>query len=405
MSNGSVDWGLTRLAAVVLLWTPLAAWPARALAEEPRRPLHVESPKPPPVPATEPVAIEAAMHRGIAFLLQDQNRDGSWGTAQRTKDLNIYAPSDAHQGYRAAVTALCVLALLETGDHAQETLTAIDRGEKWLLEHLGAVRRSSPDVLYNIWAHGYGIQALAKMYDTKPDDTARQKRIRDLIVQQIDLLRRYEAVDGGWGYYDFTFQTQQPAAFTASFMSASVLVALKKAEQIHIDVPRKTVDRAIASINRQQKPDLSYLYGEYLRDRPMLSINLPGSSLGRTQACNVALRLWGDKRITDEIVASCLDRLFDRNIWLDIGRKRPIPHESFFAVAGYFYYFGHYYAALAIELLPADQRPAQQQQLAYRLLGLQEKDGSWWDYPLYNYHQQYGTAFALMSLVRCRPAK
>ena len=32
----------------------------------------------------------------------------------------------------------------------------------------------------------------------------------------------------------------------------------------------------------------------------------------------------------------------------------------------------------------------------------QEKDGSWWDYPLYDYHQPYGTAFALMTLARCR---
>ena len=32
----------------------------------------------------------------------------------------------------------------------------------------------------------------------------------------------------------------------------------------------------------------------------------------------------------------------------------------------------------------------------------QEKDGSWWDYPLYDYHQPYGTAFALMTLIRCR---
>ncbi|HEV2970145.1 MAG TPA: prenyltransferase/squalene oxidase repeat-containing protein [Pirellulales bacterium] len=394
-----------RLAALALLCAAVAAPPPPALAEEPVRPLHVSAAKPRPFPATEPAAIEAALHRGIAFLVQDQNRDGSWGTAGRTKDLNIYAPGDAHQGYRAAVTALCVLALLETGDHAAETSSAIDRGETWLLDHLGSLRRSSPDVLYNIWGHCYGIQALAKMCEAKPDDHDRQKRIRDLIVQQIDLLHRYEAVNGGWGYYDFEFQTQQPAADTASFMSAAVLVALKKAQQIGVEVPRKVVDRAIASIHRQQKPDLSYLYGEYMWYAPAAPINLPGSSLGRTQSCNVALRLWDDRRITDEILATCLDRLFDRNIWLDIGRKRPIPHESFFAVAGYFYYFGHYYAALAIELLPADQRPPQQQQLAYRLLDLQEKDGSWWDYPLYNYHQQYGTAFALMSLVRCLPVK
>ena len=37
------------------------------------------------------------------------------------------------------------------------------------------------------------------------------------------------------------------------------------------------------------------------------------------------------------------------------------------------------------------------------MLDRQEKDGSWWDYPLYDYHQPYGTAFALMTLHRCLP--
>jgi hypothetical protein len=162
------------------------------------------------------------------------------------------------------------------------------------------------------------------------------------------------------------------------------------------------VKRAVASINRQQKPDFSYLYGEYMKYQPMNGINRPGGSLGRSQACNLALRLWDDKRITDDVLKAWLDRLFARNGWLSIGRKRPIPHESWFGVAGYFYYFGHYYAALCIEQLPAEERHDFQAHLATILMKLQEKDGSWWDYPLYNYHQQYGTAYVLMSLRRCQ---
>lgn len=376
---------------------------ASAWADQPRRPLHVEVTPPMPVPTTEPAALRAAIDRGIEFLVNDQNRDGSWGTAERTKDLNIYAPvPEAHRGYRSAVTALCVLALLETGDRSPATLAAIERGERWLLEYLPKVRRSSPDVIYNIWAHGYGIAALVKSLQAHASDVERQQRIRSVITQQIEMLVRYEAVDGGWGYYDFHFQTAQPAAMTTSFMSATVLIALHDAQQVGIEVPRQRIDRALASILRQQKPDLSYLYGEYLHSRPLHPVNQPGGSLGRTQACNAALRIWGDQRITDDLVSKCLDRLFARNLWLDLGRKKPIPHESYFAVAGYFYYYGHYYAALCIDLLPEEQRAPHQNQLGWRLLRLQEKDGSWWDYPLYNYHQQYGTAFALMSLVRCR---
>jgi hypothetical protein len=133
-----------------------------------------------------------------------------------------------------------------------------------------------------------------------------------------------------------------------------------------------------------------------------MGINRPGGSLGRSQACNLALRLWGDEKITDAVLKEWLDRLVTRNGWLSLGRKRPIPHESFFQVAGYFYYFGHYYAALTIPQLPAADRPFYQDHLAGILLDLQEPDGSWFDYPLYNYHKPYGTAYALMSLAACR---
>ena len=91
-----------------------------------------------------------------------------------------------------------------------------------------------------------------------------------------------------------------------------------------------------------------------------------------------------------------------RNGWLDIGRKRPIPHETHFAVSGYFYYYGHYYAALGMKLLPEDQQIEWKSKLGKLIIQNQDKDGSWWDYPLYDYHQPYGTGFALSTLSRCR---
>ena len=46
---------------------------------------------------------------------------------------------------------------------------------------------------------------------------------------------------------------------------------------------QRLVDRAMASIRRQRKPDFSYDYGEYLKFRPMLPVNRPGGGLGRSQ--------------------------------------------------------------------------------------------------------------------------
>ena len=264
------------------------------------------------------------------------------------------------------------------------------------------VRRGEPMLIYNVWAHAYGIQALVRIHRRLPDDRGRRARIEELIRGQYDRLIRYEAAEGGWGYLDFGAGTQRPNSDSCSFVNATVLVAFHEAKQIGVLPPEKLVKRGVEGIVQQRNPDFSYLYGLYLRYQPMMAVNRPGGSLGRSQACNAALRLWGDRKVTDAVLTNWLDRLIVRNGWLDMGRKRPIPHESYFMVAGYFYYYGHYYATLCAEQLPAGRRPFYQDHLASILLGHQERDGSWWDYPLYNYHQQYGTAFALMSLEHCR---
>ena len=280
---------------------------------------------------------------------------------------------------------------------------AIDRGAAWLDGHLAQLRRATPDALYNVWGHSYSIQAWWSCTSGPSGNPERQAKFKELAQSQADMLARYSFVGGGWSYYDFLAGTQTPGDAAFSFTTATALIALKQAEAIGVTFPERLTKKAIASILRQQKPDFSYAYGEYLRmHADACDINRPGGSLGRSQACNLALRMYGDKRITDDVLKTWLDRLFARNGWLSIGRKRPIPHESFFHVAGYFYYYGHWHAALCIDQLPAAERPHFQDHLAHIILPLQERDGSWWDFPLYNYHQQYGTAMAVMTLVRCQ---
>lgn len=366
--------------------------------------LHAQVPVPEPAPPVDPADLEASLERGVTFLLQDQNRDGSWGTPHQTKGLNIYAPvPGAHHAFRAATTALCVTALHDVcGENCpDEVLQARRRGENWLLENLPTLRRATADAIYNVWGHIYSIQALVAMRRVE-DDLQRKQAIEIQIDQQVDLLERYESVDGGWGYYDFRVGTKQPSASSISFVSAAALVAFHDLKETGLPAPERLAQRAYDSIQRQRKSDNTYAYGEYLKMSPMRGINRPGGSLGRSQACNIALRYWGDETVTDQVLENWLNRLFARNGWLDIGRKRPIPHEAWFQVAGYFYYFGHYYGGRCIQALPAKEAEPFKDLMAATLMPLQEKDGSWWDYPLYNYHQQYGTAFALMTLAHCR---
>ena len=350
-----------------------------------------------------PSEIQRSLDKGCDFLLERQNPDGSWGSARQTKGLNIFAPvPGSHRAFRLAVTALSISALLEIKKEDQNYSKCITKAEKYLLEKLPQLRRASPMALYNVWSHSYGLQALHRMHELS-STSQRKAEIEDVMVQQIKMLQTYESIDGGWGYYDFNAQTKQPSGSSISFVNATGLVALKDAQSSGVEVPDKLVSRALSAIKRQRLPDHSYLYGEYLKYRPRSGINRPAGSLGRSHACNYALQIWGEESVTDDVHKLCLDRLIKRNGWLDVARKRPIPHESWFAVAGYFFYYGHLYAAFCVENLSPKERPKYQKSLAKILVPLQEKDGSWWDFPFYDYHQQYGTAMALLSLKRCLP--
>lgn len=371
-------------------------------------PLATQGPKPEAIEPPSAAEVAAAIERGIEFLLKDQRPDGEWGSAEQTKGLNIYAPiPGAHQAFKVAVTSLTLMALVEaeptlSGSMKEDVSKAIERGEKWLMDHVTAVRRATPDAIYNVWAHSYALQAIVRLHKRAEGNEAKQKRLFELANGEIEKLERYAAVNGGWGYYDFDYGTKVPGGSPTSFCTATALIALHEAKDAGLEISQKVVDKAIDSIRRQQKSDFTYAYGEYLRMQPMMGINRPGGSLGRSQVCNLALRLFGDKRVTDDVLKTWLDRLFARNGWLSIGRKRPVPHESHFQVAGYFYYYGHWYAAMCIDELPEAERTYFQDHLAHIILPLQEKDGSWWDYPFYNYHQQYGTAMAVMTLLHCQ---
>ena len=359
-----------------------------------------------PIDGPSPSEIENSIEKGVRFLLDAQNPDGSFGSHVSSRPGEIYAPlPGSHHAFRAATTSLAVSALIETRGNSEIAAGSIDAAEKWMLENFKRVKRAQGDTIYNVWAHAYGIQALVRLRGRKGITDERIAEIDELLNLQVKRLIDFESVDGGWGYYDFRHQAAKPTASSISFVNGTVLVAFKEAADVGIEIPQKIVDRAVASIKRQQKPDFTYLYGEYLKDTPMRGINRPGGSLGRSQVCNLALRLWeGDEQITDNVIKAWLYRLYLRNGWLDIGRKRPIPHEAWMGVAGYFYYYGHYYAGLSIDQLQPEDRAEYRAMLSKILIQHQEPNGCWWDYTLYNYHREYGTAFALMSMQRCLPA-
>jgi hypothetical protein len=395
-------------------------------------PLSVEGPELKPTTPPNTDEIKQSIKRGVDFLLATQLKSGAWGRSENGKYYKIWAPvPGAHHAYRTATTALAVMALVEVsplfdGDEQAKIDDSIDRGQAWLLENGGDLRRSAPDMyddyfgnaLYNVWGHSYGIQAAVLLHKRAEGKTELQAKLNKFAEYHVKRLEQDEFLNGGWGYYDDPFtdkygrtvqprraKLERPTGSSISFTTATALLALKDAEKLGFDIPEGVTQPAVDSILRQRYPDFAYAYGEYLKYSPRMDINRPAGSLGRSQVCNLALRAYGDKLVTDEVLETWLSRLIVRNGWLSMSRKRNYPaqspHYADFGVAGYFYYYGHYYAGMCIEQLPAEKRALYQDHLAKILMPLQEKDGSWWDYILYDYHQQYGTAMTVSTLARC----
>ncbi|HEX5789863.1 MAG TPA: hypothetical protein VFY13_01865, partial [Luteolibacter sp.] len=234
---------------------------------------------------------------------------------------------------------------------------------------------------------------------------ARKTQWKQLAQEQVDLANRYVDVNGGWGYLDVfdEVRTQKPTGLPTSFTTATMLLAMAEArDAMQLKLDDKATAAGLQSIRMQRSPDFSYTYSFPHRMHPRNPINRPAGSLGRSQVCNAALRVWGDPAITDEVLVTWADRFIAREGFLRMTRKRPVPHEGPFQIAGYFYYYGAFYFTESVRHLPQAQQRAYASAVAEAILPLQEKDGSWWDYPLYDYHQPYGTGYALLTLAWCR---
>lgn len=363
-----------------------------------RRPMSFET--------TQPVraqSVDKAIADGVAFILKTQNADGSWGSGLQTRGIEIFATvPGSHDSFRGGTSALCVIALREARDRGgfktKEVEKAYRKGLGYLAEARDALRENGM-VFYNMWAHIYSVQAIAAELMIKEDP-----ELRVAAEWHLKKLESFASYNGGWNYYDFDAQTQQPSMEATSFGTAAALVALHDAREAKLPVKDEMIRRAIARLEECRTPGGYFLYGADSRYMLTLPANKLKGAVGRTQSANLALWMWNSKLVTKERAIEGLRLLKENHEWLGMGRKRPMPHESWYQTSGYYYYFGHYYAARLVEKIDGDAQREYAQAAMDWVLPYQEEDGSWWDYAMWDYHKPYGTAYAVMTLLRCRDA-
>ena len=342
-----------------------------------------------------------AHERGVHFLVETQNSDGSWGTFESARPGEIYLDNlSSHRAFKQATSALCLLALQKPAHTDTNAAAALDKGLHYVLNERFA-GRASGSTFYDTWAHTYLVQALSRLHeDVRLAD--RRSQIRELLERELQLLHERQSADGGWAYYDFGYAAATPTGnMSTSFNTAAALVAMHEASAAHCNVNLQIIHDALACLERLRLPSGAYVYGTYAQLNPAAGYNKVKGSLGRSQSCNLALWLY-KRDISQQQLLEGLANLRNEHHFIEIGKGRPYPHEAWYSTAGYYFMFGHYYAARIIrELEDPAQREDYRQWMLSTMTRLQDPDGSWFDFPLYGYHKAYGTAFGLLALQAC----
>ena len=356
-----------------------------------------------PLPADETAPVPRTMarehaiastDRGLAYLVERQNDDGSWGN-NAPNLLELGFALNSFKAWRFSSHAIVCMALLES-EETPERREALDAAVGWLRTTPFPKRDSDWDIDF-VWTALYGFVGTVELLGDPR--FAEDEALRARALEFLAVLERHQAVSGGWAYYDDPPFHVTPS-WATSFCTALVLPALQSAAEIGIDVPERMIARAKRYLDRCVVPGGAYSYdlNPVTRMGGVEHINRIEGSLGRTQVGNWARRLLGDRRVTDEVLREGLDAFFREHGFLDHVRLRPIPHEGFHANAGYFYFFAHYYAAKVIALLPPEEREAYHARLRPHLVKTQRESGASSDFLDSEYLVNASTAFLVLSL-------
>jgi hypothetical protein len=260
-----------------------------------------------------PVA-QSGIDRGLAYLGRVQSDDGSFNDTS---------------GPNVAVTGLAAIALM-CGGHQPgrgQYGKIISRAMDYVLSR-GQINRPAGYLAAGegishsgMYQHGFGTLFLAELHGMVPD-AARQRRLRDGLEAAVTLIVKSQNSDGGWRY--------QPKPSEADVsVTVAELMALRAARNAGIFVPKSNVDACVKYIKACQLDDGGFCY--------IKGQTFSGSLFPRSAAALVGLYSAGiyDGPEVDRALKYLKQYLPGRRLQRD---PRTEVH----------YFYGHYYAALAM---------------------------------------------------------
>lgn len=307
---------------------------------------------------------QRAVERGLTYLANTQNRDGSFGDTQ-TFLGNI------------AITSLAGLALMAGGHmpgrgaHGNTVLRA--------LQYVLSKEQTSPPGFLNkpdglerlgpMYSHGFGTLFLAEAFGMVPD-RALQAKLKGTIERAVQVIINSQNSEGGWRY-------QPTKQFADSSVTICQIMALRAARNIGFFVPKEVADKCVKYVRACQTADggFSYFAGQGL------------SAFARSAAGVVALYCAGVYSGPDVERGLRYLLRFKPN---DAMNGRAFGQEPY-------YFYGHYYAAQAMWTAGPKYWNAWFPAIRDELLRMNRHraDGAWADPSVCNH---YGTAMACIIL-------
>jgi hypothetical protein len=270
---------------------------------------------PPAVADLVTAETQATVDRGLAALARTQADDGSFPDAG---------------GPNVAVTALAGLALMAGGHQPARGRYGrqVSRAVDYVLARSAAAQpagyltaRTEGNAAHSgMYQHGFGTLFLAEVYGMTADPD-RGRRLREGLEKAVALIVKAQNREGGWRYQPF------PSEADVS-VSVAQMMALRAAKNAGVYVPAATVEACVKYIKGCQLEDGGFCY--------ILGQRFVGSLFPRSAAAVVGLFSAG---IYD-------GREVERG--LQYLKRFPPGRGGRDPRGEQYYYYGQYYAALAM---------------------------------------------------------
>ncbi len=304
--------------------------------------------------------IRKAVNRGLGWLAEQQNEDGSWTSIIGYKLNNQVVGGKPYPN--VGVTAVAGLAFLSAGSFPGRGTygDVVEGAVQFILSH------SDPQTGYishrdtRMYEHGFATLFLAEVYGMTGD-----RDVRQALKGAVRIIRSAQNRDGGWRY--------QPRPKDADVsVTVTILQSLRAANNVGITVPESVINKAMEYVKSCYRSDGAFMYQAGRMSR---------TSWALTAAGVVSLQSAG--KYDSPKVEKGVEWLW-----------RALRRENRMAWGNYHYFYGHYYASQALYQSGWRNFKSYYNMLADQVVPNQKPDGHWED----DVSATYATSMACLVL-------